>query len=202
MDDLSNNNSLKNPEYIIAFSIALISICALVVSIMQTRIMSEQRALMHEQAKAAVWPRIALGVSKSHSKKDNRIIGYELNLNNAGVGPAIIKHVKMSYKGNHITSWGNLFDSFEMSDSIPRYISNSNVSQNIIRAAEVVRILGLSDNLLLAQIFYENWDSIEIEIYYESIYGDMWKYKRKAEKESTEPLETIPDFIKEQSFRN
>ncbi|WP_462248626.1 hypothetical protein [Ekhidna sp.] len=54
MEGLQNKNPLRNPEYIIAFGVALISICALFVSIRQTTIMSEQRALMHEQAKASV----------------------------------------------------------------------------------------------------------------------------------------------------
>ena len=93
-----NRNPLKNPEYLIAFSVILISICALVVSIGQTTIMSEQRTLMHEQAKASVWPRLSLKVSKSHSTEDKSIIDYKFFVTNAGVGPAIIKHVKVLFK--------------------------------------------------------------------------------------------------------
>ncbi|MEP1097221.1 MAG: hypothetical protein ABJG78_19050 [Cyclobacteriaceae bacterium] len=202
MESSKQKNHLKDPEYIVAFGVVLISVCALVVSIRQTNIMSEQRVLMHEQAKAAVWPRITLGVSKSHSQKDNSIVDYKINLSNAGVGPAIIKYVKVSYDGNVATSWHNLFDYFNMPDSLPLYISNSNISQNIIRAGDVVRILGFPDNLPLAQIFYEHSDKVEIEIYYESIYGDMWKYSTSPTGENTEALELIPQFSNEEAFQN
>ena len=197
----NRKSPLRDPEYIVAFGVVLISICALVVSIRQTNIMSEQRILMHEQAKAAVWPRITLGVSKSHSQKDSRILDYKIFMSNAGVGPAIIKYVRISYKGRPVSSWGDLFRQFEMSDSIPTYISNSNISQNIVRAGDAIRVLGLTDNLQLAQVYYDYSNEIEFEIFYESIYGDMWKYSKKAENESTVPLETIPNFSKEEEFQ-
>ncbi|MEP5613544.1 MAG: hypothetical protein ABJP45_14930 [Cyclobacteriaceae bacterium] len=202
MENSDKKNHLKDPEYIIAYAIALISICALVVSIKQTSIMSEQRALMHEQAKAAVWPRISLGVSKSHSQENDQVIDYKIYMSNAGVGPAIIKYVRVSFEENPVANWGKLFKKFKMSDSIPTYISNSNISQNIVRAGDVVRVLGLSDNLQLAQIFHEHSGKIRFEIFYESIYGDMWKYSKKAESETTEELEIIPDFSEDEEFRD
>jgi len=200
MENSNKKNHLKDPEYIIAYAIALISICALVVSILQTRIMSEQRGLMHEQAKAAVWPRISLGVSKSHSQENSQIIDYKIYMSNAGVGPAIVKFVKVSFEGKPASNWGELFDYFEMPESTPTYISNSDISQNIVRAGDDVRVLGLTDNLPLAQVYYEHADKIEFEIFYESIYGDMWKYSKKAENESTELLTTIPEFAEEEGF--
>ncbi len=195
-----HKHPLKNPEYIIAFGVVLISVCALVVSIRQTNIMSEQRALMHEQAKAAVWPRLSMGVSKSHSLEDRSVTDYNINLSNAGVGPAIIKHVQVTYKGASVKSWWELFDQFEMDESIPRYISNSNISRNIVRGGDNVRVLRLTDNLPLANEFYTHASSISYEIYYESIYGDMWKYSLTGTEEVTELLETKPTFPKEQAF--
>lgn len=201
MENSNSKNPLRDPEYIVAFGIVLISVCALVVSIRQTSIMSEQRVLMHEQAKAAVWPRLGLGVTKSHDREDGRVTDYKILMSNAGVGPAIIKYVTVSYNGTLVNSWGNLFRKFEMPDSIPTYISNSSIRQRIVRAGEQVRVLALTNNLQLAQVYYEHSDKIEFEIFYESIYGDMWKYSSGGQDDSTELLESIPEFSEEEEFR-
>lgn len=200
--ELGDRPPLKDPQYIVAFSVALISICALVVSIMQTRIMSEQRSLMHEQAKAAVWPRVELGVSKSHSLEDKSVTDYTLNVSNSGVGPAIIHYVKVSFDDQPVQTWWDLFDYFTYTDSVPRYITNSNLSRNIMRAGEDLTILDLSNNLPLAQVFYAHSQHISIEVYYKSIYGDMWKYSMSIAGEETELLEREPVFNEEEKFLN
>ncbi len=205
MQDIQDKNPLRNPEYIIAFSIALISICALVVSIRQTTIMSEQRALMHQQAKAAVWPRIGLGVSKSHDREDYSILDYRISVSNAGVGPAIIKNVRLLYKGKPMSSWWHMFEAFEMDENIPTYVSNSTLSQNIIRQGDNQQILSLKENLQLGQVFYENSEHISFEITYESIYGDQWIYTTgltSSEETTKEVIPALKEFDKEESFQN
>ncbi|WP_462248624.1 hypothetical protein [Ekhidna sp.] len=149
--------------------------------------------------------RIGLGVGKSHSVEDQSINNYQIRVTNAGVGPAIIKDVRLLYKDEQITTWWNLFDAFEMNDSIPTYVTNSRISKNIIRQGENLRILSLKENLQLAQVFYENSDQIRIDIIYESIYGDQWKYTTSltGKGESTEEvIPTIEEFDKEKSFKN
>ncbi|MEQ9403753.1 MAG: hypothetical protein RIM99_09225 [Cyclobacteriaceae bacterium] len=204
MEHSQNNNPLKNPEYLIAFGVVLISVCALVVSIRQTTIMSEQRALMHQQAKAAVWPRLAMSVGKSHSIEDNSVTDYRITVSNAGVGPAIIKYVNVSFKGQPVSNWWELFRKFEMDENIPLYITNSTISQSIIRQGDDLRILSLGDNLPLAQEFLKNSGDITFEIFYESIYGDMWKYSAglTSSDDTTESIETDLVFSQEEEFKS
>lgn len=200
-----STNPLKNPEYIIAFGIALISICALVVSIQQTRIMSEQRALMHQQAKASVWPRLILGIGKSHDIDDRSVTDYRISVSNEGVGPAIIKDVRVLYKGEPMKNWWELFQKFEPDESMQLYVTNSTISGSIIRQGDNTRILSLKNNLPLANLFYEHSEHIVFEIVYESIYGDQWKYATglASSYDETLALETpIKEFNVEESFEN
>lgn len=200
-----SRNPLRNPEYIMAFGVVMISVCALVVSIRQTTIMSEQRALMHEQAKASVWPRLSLGVSKGHNVEDGSLKDYQISVTNDGVGPAIIKNVRVLYKGEPKTGWGRLFVSFDLPEGTPTYMTNSSISQTIIRQGEGVRVLSLKNNLQLAEILYANTEHLQFEIYYESIYGDQWKYSTglNGEGEITEEvLPVVEEFAKEEAFRD
>ncbi|MEO0789676.1 MAG: hypothetical protein AAFY36_13475, partial [Bacteroidota bacterium] len=59
--------SFTEPQNLIAVGVTIISLCALVVSLQQTRIMQEERELIREYSRASVWPRIEFGVSKGHN---------------------------------------------------------------------------------------------------------------------------------------
>lgn len=175
MERQSFRSFFADPQNIIAVGVTLISACALVVSIYQTRIMTEQRELMFQQAKASVWPHISMGVSKGHNH-DGSIANFMLGLGNVGVGPAIIKGVRVSYKGQATEHWWDLFKQFEKPDSIETYVSNSRINDRIVRIEEEFVALNLDNNLPLAQIYYREAPNIKFEILYESIYGDKWLY--------------------------
>ncbi len=164
--------------------------CALIVSIMQTRIMSEQRALMNKQAKAEAWPRLEFGTSKSFVSIGRKIEDYSLGIGNAGVGPAIIKHVRVTYKGVVVKNWKDLFENFQLPDSTRNNYDYSSIGKGIIKIGQDVIFLRLKSNLPLAQAFYDNSKKIEFKIIYESIYGDKWLLTRNLNEKTI--VEAIP----------
>lgn len=187
-----------NSQNIITFGVIIISVCALIVSITQTRIMSEQRSLMYEQAKAAVWPRLELEVFRSFSSADNgmKLTNYGLLIGNAGVGPAIITNTRVSYKGEVVKSWQDLFDKFELPDSILRSFSNMTIGKSILKIGQEAKFFEIKDNLQLAQIFSEKSNGVLIEIIYESVYGDQWKLSRNLVGKTIiedQPFDLIPE---------
>ena len=165
----------EEPQNIIAIGVTLISACALIVSVYQTRIMTEQRELMFKQAKAEAWPYVSIGASKGH-QKDGSIAHFQLLVGNDGVGPAIVKGVRVTYKDFVAKDWWDLFDQFEMPDSVETYISNSHINDRIIKIGEEFTGLDLNINLPLAQFYFREAPQIKIEVLYESVYGDRWLY--------------------------
>lgn len=65
---------------IVALSAVLIGICALVVSVVQVRIMREEQH-------ASVWPRLVLAQSYSQGRRFGVVVS------NPGIGPAVVKSV-------------------------------------------------------------------------------------------------------------
>jgi len=94
----SSKSNLKDPQTIIAIGVTVISLCALFLSLMQTRIMQQEQKLQQEYYRTSVWPRLQLAMTKGHNPKDGSIARLSLNLSNNGVGPAIITDVKVTYK--------------------------------------------------------------------------------------------------------
>lgn len=200
MQNQSFRTIISQPQNIIALGVTVISACALIVSIFQTRIMVEQRQLMHEQAKAAVWPRISLARGKSHSQEDYSITDYHLVLGNDGVGPAIIKGVRVTYKDQPVEHWWEMFQLFPGTDSIETFISNASISNTIVKIGEERQVLGLKYNLPLAQIYYREAEKINIEIIYESIYGDRWKFTHSSKGTETISVDQNVNFPEEEQF--
>ncbi len=192
----SFKSNFKDPQTIIAIGVTIISLCALIVSVMQTRIMQEERKLLREYSRASVWPRLELGMSKGHNPSDGSISQLMFNLSNSGVGPAIITDVKVTYNDKIVKDWWDLFEVQEIPDSIDTYITNSNFNGQIIKIGETMRILNLNDNLPLAQAFYERAKGLSICIYYESIHKEKWKY----DGEMTIKLEDFEGLSDEEQF--
>ena len=55
------------------------------------------------------------------------------------------------------------------------YISNGNINNSISKIGGSVTMLNLSNNLPLANFFWEKRSDLKFEIWYNSIYGDKWK---------------------------
>lgn len=171
----STSNSLGDPQNIIAIAVTLISVCALVVSVFQTKLMMEEREIMHEFARASVWPRLELGRFKGHRGEDYRVAKYELRIKNSGIGPAIITDVRLLYDGKVVTNWWELFEHFDMPDSVETYIGNGDLNRQIVKEGDEGTILNLNNNLPLANFFYQNDRKLTLEVFYQSIYKQRWK---------------------------
>lgn len=202
MEKKSFKYVISEPQNIIAIGVTIISICALLVSIMQTRIMAEQRVLMHEQAKVSVWPRLEISRGKGHTPTNYKVTNYVLNITNAGVGPAIVTDMKVSYNDRVAKSWGYVFLNFNLPDSIPTYIGNSDVNKSIVKIGQDVTFLNLNGNLQLAQEYYDHEKSIKIEVWYKSIYGDKWKVIYEKGKCKTEEVSNDFSLPEEEQFKN
>ncbi|MFK7770654.1 MAG: hypothetical protein AB8F94_00890 [Saprospiraceae bacterium] len=193
---------IREPQNIIALGVTLISICALAVSIMQTRIMAEQRMLMYEQAKASVWPRLEIIMGKSHSAENYQITALSLNITNGGVGPAIITDMRVTHNDEPVKNWWYLFKKFNLPDSIPTYIGNLDINNSIVKIGGNDTFLNFSHNLSLAQFYFKNYKYIKIEIWYESIYHDKWKVTYFEGNCLTEEVSADFSLPSEEQFEN
>lgn len=185
----------KDPQTFIAIGVTIISLCALIVSLMQTTIMREERELMREHSRASVWPSLSLTRSKSHNP-DNSLAAFSLILSNDGVGPAIITDVKVTYKGKEAEDWWELFDIMEIPDTINTAIGTSSFNETVVKIGESKLILNLDNNLPLAQEFYKYWDEVKMDIYYKSIYDEQWKY----DLDNSMKLEGFKGLTEEEQF--
>jgi hypothetical protein len=196
MSKLSKSNFFSDPQNIIAVGVTVISLCALIVSIHQTMVLKEEKELMREHSRASVWPYLEFGSEKGHDLNDNSINHFTLSISNNGVGPAIITDVRVSYNDTIAQNWWKLFNIQGIPDSIDYSISNRSFNGLVMQPGKFFEILNFDINLPLANEFYKRLEGLSIEIYYESIYGEKWKF----DKGTTTKLENFNGLPEEEQF--
>lgn len=82
-------------EKLLSISAIVVGVCALTVSIIQTRILQEQQAM-------SVWPSIQYEIWTGLSIDKNDSIGaFSIHVENKGVGPGIIEKIDLNYDGKN-----------------------------------------------------------------------------------------------------
>ena len=153
-------------ELSISIAATIVSLCALGTTVYQTHILKQQQF-------AAVWPR--LEILHTWNNVEN---GYKLNLENTGIGPAIIREVNIRYNGKTYNDFGDLAiavskrnklndeDAYwDKSDLLPQMVLPQQRKKQLL-------FIGKGENF---HAFVNNLDSINVEITYESLYGDAWQ---------------------------
>src|SRR5918996_447484 len=93
---MTQNRGLKRliePDMLVALSAMVVGVCALVVSIVEVRIMRDEQ-------RANAWPRVEALVNTG----DN----YVIRLVNKGFGPALIKGLMVTVDGTPVRNWDQL----------------------------------------------------------------------------------------------
>ena len=165
---------------IASFLAVTLSIAALAIGIVEAKIMADQQDIMAqqqkvmvEQQKGSVWPYVEV---KNSIQMEN-LLSFSSSAENKGVGPAIIKEIKIEMKGETYNS----FDTFKTSlDSImgeKNYeLTEFGISENV----NSVYAPGERETLFFfifkdQAAFFKNIGFFSLTVTYCSIYGDCWR---------------------------
>ena len=152
-----------NIELLLGISATFLSLAALVVSIFQTKIAREQQ-------QASVWPYLQAMASSFDQE-------FHFGIENKGVGPAIIKDYKLSYKGRPYTSIQALFWE-QVGVKTPGGKGFGNISTGeVFKPAESIELLyvGRNDSIIRKVETIIADTSFRLRIRYADVYGNCWQ---------------------------
>ena len=161
-ENLSTKKIFKQlkPELLLAIIAVLISISTMFVYLYQS-------SLMKTQQKMSVWPHLTFGPSWDHDH-------LALNLTNKGIGPAIIKKVKIVINDVQIDGIHELMK--HIPDSLKSEFTYSSLwPGQVVMAGEVIQFFKNTNPETIKYLLglMEN-GNIKIEICYCSVYDDCW----------------------------
>lgn len=184
-------------------ALSIISLCALIVSIYQTRVLSQQQEVMAEQqrimtesAKAQLWPNASLGRNRAYDPRGIHL-SLEFIIDNSGTGPAIIEKASVQYEGKYAKSWGELFRLTGYPDTLSTVTDNASISGVVMTANESTVFLGLSDNQPLMEHMDEviENEGFTITICYRSVFNDYWFREHKYGKDGFDRLTSVDSCV-------
>lgn len=172
-------------QLIIAFGVMIVSFSTLFVTMYQASIMNKQTEILLTQTKANAWPCLMVEKTELGSEIAGRIEEYHFNLVNKGTGPAIIVGVRLTYKGQVATSWNHLFEIMQTPESIVRSRTIGQISKGVFSANETSLVVDFSDRFEFIDWMKKNGADIKIEIYYQSVFNEIWKIERRLDNTAT-----------------
>lgn len=146
-----------NAEMIVAFAAIFLSVCGLVVSIYEAN-------LERHFHRAQVWPRLQVTTSNAR--------GFQFQVSNAGIGPAVIEQVSLSIDGTPMTDWAGAV--LKLTGETPHGATMSTLGMRVIRPGEVVDVLSLpADSVLIPRLFAA-LGKVGMQICYRSVFDERF----------------------------
>jgi hypothetical protein len=148
------------------------SLAALTISALALATGAYQTHLLQTQARASVWPYVVLAIGYTDSGETP---GFELHVQNNGVGPAVLRSVKVSFDGKPIAHWSEIFDPLMGHGSVDATLSGLKdvvIPPSANRDTDVIAIRVRQADA--AKAIYDARSRLAMEICYCSIYDDCW----------------------------
>lgn len=166
---------LFKSEYIVPFSAFLVSMCAIIISVLEVRVMNDQK-------QASVWPRV-------FTARNTAADSFQIVVKNAGVGPAQIKYVEVLVDGKVQKLWSEVYKKIA-ADNIGGFRQGT-LTNNVITPGET--IFPMTVNGDGANNFSSDTKRLRIKLCYCSIYEQCWildeSMERTAGLATPEPIE-------------
>lgn len=149
------------------------SIAALAISALALAVGAWQTRLMQTQARASVWPYVVIGYNYGDSGDRP---GFDLHVENNGVGPAIVRSVQVRLDDKPVRHWTDVMGDL-VGHGITVRADFAGLSGSVIPPSTnrqtAISAVYISD-AAVAKTFYEAVDRLAVDICYCSIYDDCW----------------------------
>ncbi len=192
MSDNEEGRKRIHPEMLVGVSAVLIGLCALAVSLYETRLMrSEQRS--------AVLPMLELSRSYYANDRDEDAANWRLLLQaeNVGIGPARVQDFRVFVDGEARATWDDAMRALIGRDE-PVVYGQSTINGRTIPPDRMVTMFNLNDTELARELVQE-FDRLDFEACFCSVFDECWvtSYSGFGTTEPVEACERSDDSFTE-----
>lgn len=162
------------------------SVVAIAISALALAMGAYQTRLMQAQARASVWPYVKIGFGFTENGES---AGFNIHVQNNGVGPAIVKSVQVFLDDKPLHGWVDAFPILlGQGDAHPKLEALSGIvippSTNRETDVHAIRVVEPA----YASKFLDAVDRFKIDICYCSVYDDCWTAHWLASKVDATPV--------------
>lgn len=144
---------------------ALAAVVAALIGFLALLVSGYTAYVQRQQVRAQVWPYLLTANYDTESS---------VKLMNKGVGPAIVRSMRVWVDGQPQPNWRAATGALGVEKTAP--LRTSTISDNVVSGGEVVPMLVFPDNEVYRRFRAESVRRLEVEICYCSTLGDCWIY--------------------------
>jgi hypothetical protein len=153
---------LIEPDMLVALSAMVVGACALMVSIVEVRIMREEQ-------RANAWPRVEAFVNTGDT--------YVMRLTNKGFGPAMIRGLVVTVDGEPVRDWGQL-SQLVLGDTVN--YTQAKITDTVLAPQDQLEIFKPTAADGVPVRISQAGGRIGLELCYCSVYEDCWWLRRPS----------------------
>ncbi len=162
-NDVTTRRWYAEPETFIAVAALIVSISAVAVGLYEA-------SLQRHHDRAEVWPHLEIQVFTKPT-------GGEIDLENSGIGPAIVQSVTVTADGKPMSTWAEVLRTLNGADP-PASFANFSAVDHALRPGDRLALI----NMPVADQPREFWKSIArvgITVCYASVFEQHWVVESK-----------------------
>jgi len=148
---------------------ALAAVIAALIGLLALTVSGYTAWLQRQQVRAEVWPYLQTGISPSQQM---------MSLENKGVGPALIRSVKLYVDRKPRRTWPEAFDALGLRDL--RDQPHSTINGVVLAPGDVIQQMAFKDRGRFAR-FYAQYSRIELLVCYCSALDECWLYDERTD---------------------
>ncbi|MEP7041815.1 MAG: hypothetical protein ABI843_02060 [Dokdonella sp.] len=171
---------------------ALAAIVAALIGLMALLVSGYTAYVQRQQVRAQVWPYLLVG---------NFDTEFAIKILNKGVGPAIVRSVRMTVDGKPQTDWSHVLKALEVNvPSGGRRMTT--IDNNVLSAGESVSMIKFTDETVYKNFLGAVRSRAILQICFCSTLGECWLYDEHApgEKVTQDAVPQCPRLTGEQAF--
>ncbi len=192
MSDSEEGKKRIHPEMLVGVSAVIIGICALAVSLYETR-------LMRAEQRSAVLPMLELSRSYYATDYEADAASWRLSLQaeNVGIGPARVQDFRVLVDGEPQATWQDAMRALLGRDAIVMY-GQSTINGRTIPPERMVTMFDLN-NTELARELVDEFERLDFEACFCSVFDECWvtSYSGFGTGEAVEACERTDDSFTE-----
>ena len=158
--------------------------------------LTESEAVRRQTA-AAVWPFVQVSVADFDS---GEVAGFTLSVTNAGVGPALVRTLRVVVEGEPMRDWAHVVA--PLGGTVDENVGRNSIGNRVLSPGQKVDLISVSDPVLARRLqAVVRSPGTTITYCYCSIFEECWLADGQSQALDPEPVETCPSFGSE-TFRN
>lgn len=169
---------------------AVTALIAVMIGVLALLISGYTAYIQRQQVRAEVWPRLLLASFTSENA---------MKLLNKGVGPAIVRSVRITVDGQPQHDWKRVNAALGL---LPAPLRTSTISDYVVGANEEVPVIVFADVERFREFRDKARGRLGLEICYCSTLGDCWTYvdRMNEARPTVTPVEACPILNDEERF--